>query len=86
MKARRGSFKRLKRQESAVVFQGRIPARFGDTVKQRSFRILSSLILVFILSWTPYNILSIMKVVLEPEKASKVRDIPPPNHKLLFDV
>ena len=37
------------------------------------YRILSALILVFIISWTPYNILSILKVILRVNQSSTVR-------------
>ena len=38
------------------------------------YRILSALILVFIISWTPYNILSILKVILRVNQSSTVKE------------
>ena len=68
LKARRGSFKRLKRSESSIVFQGKTPAKFCKlSLRQKGFRVLSSLILVFLISWIPYSVLSILKVILEPK-------------------
>ena len=68
LKARRGSIKRLKRTESSVVFLGKTPAKFCQiSLRQKGFRVLSSLILVFLISWIPYSVLSILKVILEPK-------------------
>jgi len=68
LKAKRGSIKRLKRTESSVVFLGKTPAKFCQiSLRQKGFRVLSSLILVFLISWIPYSVLSILKVILEPK-------------------